>query len=215
MDAGAVIPLFPLGVVLLPGMNLPLHIFEERYKLMIGECLERRSEFGVVFEEGGRLEDVGCTARIRQILRRYPDGRLDIVSAGAARFRLLEVREGKPWLEAAVDPVVDADTGDDEESAHLAERATALLVQLSGMLGRPADLPGLQRLSREELSFKVAAANGFGPAERQQMLESTSTSERLQRGVNGLEGIVERLRKAIEARRLTGGNGHSKEAFRG
>lgn len=214
MDPGAVIPLFPLGVVLLPGMNLPLHIFEERYKLMIGECLERRSEFGVVFEDKDRIEDVGCTARIRQVLRRYPDGRLDIVSVGAARFRLLEVREGKAWLEGVVEPLVDSEWGADEESGRLAEQATSLLVQLSGMLGRPADLPGLQRLSREELSFKVAAANGFAPAERQQMLESTSTSERLQRGVDGLERILERLRRAVEARRLTGGNGHSKEAFR-
>lgn len=213
MDAGTVIPLFPLGVVLLPGMSLPLHIFEERYKLMIGECLEHRSEFGVIFEEKEQLEDVGCTARVRQVLRRYPDGRLDIVSVGSARFRLLEVREGKPWLEAVVEPVVDSEPADDAVSAHLAERATALLVQLSGMLGRPADLPGLRRLSREELSFRVAAANGFAPEERQQMLESTSTADRLQRGVDGLERILERLRKAIEARRLTGGNGHSKEAF--
>ncbi len=218
MAGEAVIPLFPLSVVLLPGMSLPLHIFEERYKLMIGECIERRVEFGVVLGRAERLHDVGCTAEIRQVLRRYSDGRLDILSVGVRRFRVVELREGKPYLEAAIEQVQDELEPDGEEPeglAALADRGTALLVQLTGMLGRPADLAGLRRLSPQELSFHMAAAEGFSLDERQQLLESTSVRERLVRGVEGLERILERVRRTIEARRLTGGNGHFKEAFRG
>jgi Lon protease-like protein len=211
MAAEGVIPLFPLGVVLLPGMNLPLFIFEERYKLMVAACLEQRRGFGVVFQEEERLHEIGCTARICRVLRRYPDGRLDILSVGDARFRILDVREEKAWLEALVEPLTDAEVSG--EAVGLAARATALLVQLAGMLGRPADLPGLQRLTLEQLSFKIAAADELPLPERQRMLESTSTIGRLERGMDGLERILERLRKAIRARRLTGGNGHAKEAF--
>jgi Lon protease-like protein len=215
MNAGDVIPLFPLDVVLLPGMNLPLHIFEERYKVMIGQCLDSSSEFGVLRQEQDRLEDVGCTALIRRVLRRYPDGRLDILCVGSQRFRLLEVREEKPWLQGVVGPFGDMEEGAGGETASLAERATSLLVQLLGMLGRPADLPGLRRLSPAELSFRVAATEGFSLADRQQALESTSCERRLEQGIRGLEGLLERLRRAIEARRLSGGNGHIKQAFRG
>jgi ATP-dependent Lon protease len=181
---------------------------------MIGECVEQRSEFGVLLQEQERIEDVGCTARIRQVLRRYPDGRLDILSVGAARFRLVEVRDEKAWLEAVVEPLADASPEDQAESARLAAQATSLLVQLMGMVGRPADLPGLQRLSPGDLSFRIAAVEGFDLSERQQMLESTSSTGRLEQGVRGLERILERLRRAVEARRLSGGNGHIKQAFR-
>ncbi len=209
----AALPLFPLSVVLLPGMSLPLHIFEERYKLMIGECVERESQFGVVLSDGERMERVGCTAAVRRVLRRYPDGRMDILAVGMKRFRILEVREGKPYLEALVEPLEDSAGSGDDAAAGLAARGTALLVQLAGMLGRPADLAGLQRLSPEELSFRIAAADGFSPQERQQALETTSTRERLQRSVETLERVLQKVRRTIEARRLTGGNGHLKEAF--
>jgi len=214
MAGEAVIPLFPLNVVLLPGMSLPLHIFEERYKLMIGECLEHKSEFGVVFHQGERLEGVGCTARIRQVLRRYADGRMDILTIGAARFRVVELREGKAYLEAAIEPFEDAAEDGEARTAGPAARATALLIQLAAMRGRPADLADLRRLSLQELSFRIAAADGFGLRERQQLLETTSTGERLERGIAALERILERLRRTIETRRLVGGNGHMSEAFR-
>ncbi len=209
----AALPLFPLSVVLLPGMSLPLHIFEERYKLMIGECVERESEFGVVLSDGERTESVGCTAAVRRVLRRYPDGRMDIITVGMKRFRILELREGKPYIEALTEPLEDSAESGEGPPADLAARGTALLVQLAGMLGRPADLTGLQRLSPEELSFRIAAAEGFSAQERQQALETTSTRERLERGVETLERVLQKVRRTIEARRLAGGNGHLKGAF--
>jgi Lon protease-like protein len=80
------IPLFPLGVVLLPGNSLPLHIFEERYKSMVGECLEKKEVFGVVYYNGAQITPSGCTAGIVAIRKRYPDGRLDIITRGEKRL---------------------------------------------------------------------------------------------------------------------------------
>ena len=96
------IPLFPLEVVLMPSMPLPLHIFEERYKLMIGECLEQDSEFGVVYQKGTEMKDIGCTARIVQVLRRFDDGRLDIMTQGINRFIIESINEERPYFQAKV-----------------------------------------------------------------------------------------------------------------
>src|SRR5258708_16098924 len=94
-----VIPLFPLDVVLFPGTPLPLHIFEPRYKEMIGECLAQQRTFGVVraLEEG--LAEVGCTAEIVTVVKEYPDGRLDIVTEGRTRFELLVLNQQRPFLQ--------------------------------------------------------------------------------------------------------------------
>ncbi|MGZ4199315.1 MAG: LON peptidase substrate-binding domain-containing protein, partial [Thermoleophilia bacterium] len=81
--------LFPLGIVLLPSEVVPLHIFEERYKVMIGECLDRESEFGIVWLSDKGLCDIGCTARITQVLDRFDDGRMNILVAGDRPFRLV------------------------------------------------------------------------------------------------------------------------------
>ncbi|HEY0633428.1 MAG TPA: LON peptidase substrate-binding domain-containing protein, partial [Thermoleophilaceae bacterium] len=82
-------PLFPLGIVLLPSEVVPLHIFEERYKLMIGECLETGGEFGIVWLSDEGLRDVGCTARVSQVLEELEDGRMNVLVAGGRPFRLL------------------------------------------------------------------------------------------------------------------------------
>src|SRR5918997_5227503 len=90
-------PLFPLGIVLLPHEVVPLHIFEERYKLMIGECLDADGEFGIVWLADDGLREVGCTARVTQVLDRFDDGRLNILVAGVSRFRLLRRIEDLPY----------------------------------------------------------------------------------------------------------------------
>ena len=87
------LPLFPLEVVLMPGGHLPLHIFEERYKEMIGEAIRNNTEFGIVLVNRGALVEVGCTAVVQGVLQEYPDGRLDIVTQGRRRFEILLVNE--------------------------------------------------------------------------------------------------------------------------
>ena len=123
------LPLFPLHSVLLPGVALPLHVFEERYRAMVGRCVERGEPFGVVLirsgrEVGGimpRLARVGTTAQIRQASR-YADGRMDIVTVGGSRFRLEDLHEThQPYLVGTV-ALLDEPLGDDEEAAELAHR---------------------------------------------------------------------------------------------
>ena len=97
------IPLFPLNVVLMPGAPLPLHIFEDRYKQMVNECLEQESEFGMVFADESGTRDVGCTARIVELVERYEDGRMLILVEGSRRFRLNNVLTGKPYYIGEID----------------------------------------------------------------------------------------------------------------
>ena len=86
------IPLFPLDVVLFPGRILPLHIFEPRYRLMIGLCVDDRAPFGVVLASNEGIATVGCTATILQVAKTYDDGRMDIVTLGESVYRIREVR---------------------------------------------------------------------------------------------------------------------------
>lgn len=117
------LPLFPLEVVLVPGGHLPLHIFEERYKEMIGEALRDKTEFGVVLATGKGLSEVGCTATIEGVLREYPDGRLDIVTLGRRRFEILLVNEEREFLQAAVEFFDDEP---DAPNAQAEERQAAI-----------------------------------------------------------------------------------------
>src|SRR5215208_3697990 len=102
-DSLDTLPLFPLGIVLLPSEMVQLHIFEERYKLMIGECLESGGEFGIVWLSDERLHDVGCTARVSEVLERFDDGRMNILVAGGRRFRLLRRIDDLPYPAGAVE----------------------------------------------------------------------------------------------------------------
>src|SRR5919197_5405949 len=125
------LPIFELPVVLLPGELLPLHIFEERYKRMIGHCLDASEPFGIVFgdEEGAR--NVGCEARVAEVLERFDDGRLNIVVAGERPFRVLDRYEAPEYPAGEVEPIdVGAETQEpDEDAAEIARDAFAALVE--------------------------------------------------------------------------------------
>ena len=106
----ALLPLFPLDVVLFPGTALPLHIFEPRYKEMIGECRAQHRAFGVVRALDQGLAEVGCTAEIITVVKEYPDGRLDLVTEGRKRFELLRINQERSFLQAEV-LMIDDDPG--------------------------------------------------------------------------------------------------------
>ena len=114
------LPLFPLDVVLLPGTPLPLHIFEPRYKEMIGECVANEAPFGVIraLEEG--IADIGCTAEIVTVTKEYPDGRLDLISEGRHRFEVLQLNEERSFLRAEILLVPD-EAGSATEEARARE----------------------------------------------------------------------------------------------
>src|SRR5438128_11024319 len=108
-------PLFPLGLVLLPTELVPLHIFEERYRLMIGECLDTDNEFGIVWLSDNGLKDVGCSARVTRLLKRMEDGRMDVLVQGVAPFRLLRRIEDLPYPAGDIELLDDA--GDEADPA--------------------------------------------------------------------------------------------------
>jgi Lon protease-like protein len=193
MPAETTIPIFPLQLVMLPEMVLPLHIFEERYKLMVGECLKRDKSFGILFTGGNNIEQVGCTAAITHVLNRYEDGRLDILAAGKDRFRIVEFLDGKPYLEAEVNFFSDAEEEVDGALIDLARGALKVLERHAILTGREIDLAGLSRTGLERLSFTVASIEGIPMEDRQKFLEMTRTRERLKTGTESLRSVVDRL----------------------
>ena len=97
------LPLFPLQVVLLPGAELPLHIFEDRYKEMMGEVIRDRQEFGVVLANEKGIVNTGCTATVDKVLRQYPDGRMDILTRGRRRFEIVMLNDERSYLRGTVE----------------------------------------------------------------------------------------------------------------
>jgi Lon protease-like protein len=213
------IPLFPLDVVLLPRMPLPLHIFEERYKIMIAECVQRGIPFGIVYVRGEQIESVGCSARVERVLNTYADGRMDIVARGRGRFHIERLLEEKPYLEADVDFFVDYETNPEGEIWRLMKEGIALLTQFFRMTGGGIDGKDADRIvsprhsegdsertprEAEDLSFMIASIDGFGNELRQKLIEMTSTRKRLDLGVSILKGIVSRLNVKQELKRVFG-----------
>ena len=202
------IPLFPLGVVLLPKMLLPLHIFEERYKQMIGECLAADKPFGIVLFDGQAIRPVGCMARITRVIKRYDDGRMDILTEGGERFVMESLIEELPYMEARVFFFDDEPEAAPAEKLNpLVKTALGLLRELEGLDTGLVAPPDSGAIDPVRLSYAIAALEGFTPAERQGFLEMTSASQRLERCVQALSRIVKRNRLTGEINKLIGGNG--------
>jgi Lon protease-like protein len=193
MSAEPTIPLFPLQLVLLPDMTLPLHIFEEKYKQMIGECLKRGRPFGIVFSDGNDIERVGCTAVISHVLKGYEDGRMDILTTGRDRFRIGRIIDRKPYLEAEVRFFGDMEEEMDGDLIDLARAALRELERHASLTGREIDRARLSRIGLEHLSFVVASIEGISMEDRQRFLEMTRTRDRLRSGTESLRSVVERL----------------------
>ena len=204
------IPLFPLNVVLFPGMPMPLHIFEERYKSMIGECLERGEHFGILLiKEGLEVGDpaepvrIGTTARITQS-ERLEEGRLNIMTRGERRFEVVDIYQRVPHVAAEI-RYMEEDAGEDpsgviaEISPEYAEFLRMLTALTGGWTAQP-DIPE----EAVELSFSVASALVTSiplPTDiKQQLLESSTAKERLERLVPLVKRGNEALREEVAKR---------------
>jgi len=206
----ALIPLFPLGLVLLPHMDLPLHIFEERYKIMIRTCLESGQAFGVVFFDGSAIHKIGCTAEIQSVIRRYEDGRMDILTSGERRFIIKELDESRPFLQASVlffGDEAEAAMADDDS---LKTDTLRLLKDLDRLSETRRDYNALAKLDTEILSFIIPGLEGFTPQERQPFLETTSPRRRLRKCRAALKSVVKRMQLSAEIKKAVGGNGDVK-----
>jgi len=205
MNDYSMIPIFPLGVVLLPGLPMPLHIFEERYKLMVRRCLEQKRPFGLIYYDGKFMSKGGCTAAITQVLKHYTDGRIDIMTRGQDRFRVKEIDESEPYLQAQVEYFDDTIEEPTEEIKTAAERALSLLSEYQLLTDPDQRLPEYEDI--RQLSFQIAGNEGFTAAEKQTFLEMTSTTARLLKSMAALENVIERLKVTESIRKIVGGNG--------
>src|SRR5712692_5509408 len=175
MASDLLLPLFPLDVVLLPGTALPLHIFEERYKLMVGEAIQHNSQFGIVRIKENSLFNVGCAAKVEKVVRRYPDGRFDIITVGQRRFEILFIDEQKSYLQAGV-MFFDDDANSEAEPEALRE--------LEGLFDRVAKLTASQVDDLAErsapLSFRIAGGLPLDLDVKQQVLALRAERERVE-----------------------------------
>jgi len=201
------IPLFPLGVVLLPEVLLPLHIFEERYKTMIGECLDMDQEFGVIYCIGAEMESKGCTARVVRVIKQYPDGRMDILTKGERRFLIQDLHEDKPYLEGSVEFFDDVEEPPTQKTEALAMEGFDLMMQVEGIAAKQSAIVHRDPIGLREASYLIASSEGFTPEEKQEFLEMTSTRDRLEKGVRSLRKTLERSRLTAEIKKIVGGNG--------
>lgn len=200
---GSLLPLFPLDVVLFPGLPLPLHIFEPRYKEMIGECLEQKKLFGVVRVQGESLADVGCTAEIVAVTKTYDDGRMDIVTQGRDRFEVLEVNQERTFLRGEVVYVTDeVEPPSPEELSHAVELHRQILALANATQDLPAGEDAL-------LSYHLAGSLPLDLDFKQKMLSLRSEAQRIQSVITYFEAILPKLRRAVHVRQKAGGNGHS------
>ena len=194
-------PLFPLGLVLLPHELVPLHIFEERYKLMIGECLDEEREFGIVWLSDDGLKETGCSARIARVLERFDDGRLNILVEGTEPFRLLRKIEDLPYPAGDVEVLPNDADGDDETAGKARSRYADLVEHLTET--RPED-DALASLD----AYGMAATLDVEPAAKQELLELRSERGRLEQLDALFTEALERIRLAERAAERARGNGH-------
>ena len=178
------LPLFPLTLVLLPGMPLPLHIFEDRYKELMADVIPENREFGIVLAKDEGIVKIGCTATVQKVVRRYEDGRLDLLATGQRRFEIDSLNEDKSYLQAEVAFFDDED--DEDVSTDLRERALLAFSQLRGDEESSA-IPNPSVSSR--LSFQIARLVK-DLDERQTVLSLRSESERLEHLVRLVPGYL-------------------------
>lgn len=180
-------PLFPLGIVALPGELVPLHIFEERYKTMISGCLEEAREFGIVWLGDDGLREIGCACRVERVLERMEDGRLNILVAGTRPIRILERQGHLPYPAGIVEFVEDRDEEADPELLGDARAAYRRLVLQA--TGREPEEEHLADLG----SYAMAATVEFGLEAKQGLLDLRSENARLRLLTRLLRAAVERL----------------------
>ena len=213
------LPVFPLPVVLFPGVPLPLHIFEPRYRQLLTDIRVANNLFGVAYFDSSTSEletppegHVGCVAEVTET-QTFPDGRSNILTLGIIRYRIDSyVDRGDPYLVARVSYFEDDD--EDESSLtnsarEVAETFTRIAQAVRTLNDERSSLPDISNTEPQRLSFLVAAAMEIDAEVKQDLLELTSTSVRLER----LRGMLSLAVKSYEERarmhELAKGNGHS------
>jgi Lon protease-like protein len=179
-------PLFPLGIVALPHELVPLHIFEERYRTMIGECMERGTEFGIVWAGEDGVRPIGCAMEITEVLERMDDGRLNILTRGTRPFRIVDEQHNLPYPAGTVEFLTDKAEETDPKTQAAAHEAYGSLVEQA--TDRTPDAEELGSMS----AYQMAATVDFGLDAKQGLLDLRSENARLR--------LVTRLFRAASKR---------------
>lgn len=203
MTRETLLPLFPLEVVLFPGTKLPLHIFEERYKLMVQEVIAHHVAFGVILGKSGKILNIGCTAMVEKVTKRYSDGRFDIDTRGWDRFKTIELDESRPYLQARVEYFED----DSRAPANPQQ-----LQKVKDLAKQLADRAGVEPLdpvdtSLPQPSFHLAHGLPLELEFKQRLLGKRSEAERLADLAEYLPQFIEKVETADRLRRVVGSNG--------
>jgi Lon protease-like protein len=207
------LPLFPLEVVLFPQQPFPVHIFEERYKEMIGECLAAKAagkgqqEFGVLLAQGEQLAAIGCTARILNVTRKYEDGRMDLFTVGSRRFEILYTDDERAYLRGGVQFFDDEPEHDLPSEANAKDAIELFRSAMQRLRESPEVAIHLPRPYRH-LSFRIAAPLPLSAEFKQEMLGLRDESERLRRVTHAIRQWLAHVERIQRARAKAGGNGN-------
>ena len=202
------IPLFPLNVVLFPTSRISLHIFEEKYKVMIQQCMERESEFGINLYEKNYIHPVGCTAKVERITRKYPDGSFDITIQGNSKYRLIEYKaDDDGYLVGSVEVFYDFQ---EQPADDLVLRAIALYNSLAEIAysGQWEPEAFNDRRNSLTLSYVMAEKAGLELNDRQKLLELTSEPKRLEELIRHMERTIPVMREFEHVKRLVMNDGY-------
>lgn len=196
------LPIFELGLAIVPGEQVPLHVFEPRYRAMIGHCLEAGTPFGILLRDDGGAHSIGCTALVSDVVERYDDGRLDVVVTGAEPFRVLEPHAAPEWPAARVEILaVEGPSLSTREELRDAQAAFAELLDAVGAQAERAEAaPG---------AYAIAAQIEMPPAEKQALLESAGERERLVSLASSLRKLLAGVKRSRELAKRAQGNGHA------
>ena len=194
-------PLFPLGIVALPGEAVPLHIFEERYKTMMNECLSTEGEFGILWMSDDGLREIGCACQIEQVLERMEDGRMNLLARGTRPFRVLERQSHLPYPAGVIEFVEDRGDSVDPDLAQAAHDAYAELVKLA--TDRDPEEQELAELS----AYAMAATVDFGLDAKQGLLDLRSENARLRLVTRLFRAAIKRLEFVDRAQARARSNG--------
>lgn len=196
------LPLFPLGVVLFPGSALPLYVFEERYKLLIGAGLE----FGINLTENGNLAEVGCTARVREVVRRYGDGSFDVIVGGIRRYELVEFHKDRaPYY---VGTVLFREQQPEQRDQVLLKETIALYNEAVRVVYKDGRFVIREESEQQLYSYRIAQKIGLDLPKRQLLLEVDSENRRLEILRTYLKDVLPRLENAAEVDNVARNDGY-------
>ena len=197
----SLLALFPLDLVLFPGAPLPLHIFEPRYKELITECLTSKTTFGMVRSRESALAEVGCTAAILDVSKKYDDGRLDIVTEGRQRFEIGQLNQERSFLRGEV-------IFFDDEPSQVSEKETDTVIQLHQQLFEVLGQRVEVEPSYASLSFQLAHELPVDLDFKQTILEMKSEAERIETLIEYYRTTIPKVELTLRARDKASGNGH-------